>query len=145
FCFEGFLPRRPAERARRLGELVGEARTMVFFEAPRRCAATLAAMVVALGAARRAAVCRELTKTYEEVRRGPLDELAAWATAGLRGEVTLVVAGAPSVTAVPLGDETLKAMVDEAVASGLSRKDAVIAVSVRTGSSRRVVYDAAHR
>ena len=96
FCFEGFLPRKAGERARRLDDLAAEPRTMVFFEAPHRTAETLAAMVEAFGPDRRAAVCRELTKTYEEIRRGPLAELAAWAAAGeVRGEVTLVVAGAP--------------------------------------------------
>ena len=94
FCFEGFLPRKAGERARRLADLAREQRTMVFFEAPHRTAATLAAMAEAFGADRAAAVCRELTKTHEEVRRGPLGELAGWAADGVRGEVTLVVAGA---------------------------------------------------
>ena len=76
FCFEGFLPRKAGERTRRLAELAGEPRTMVFFEAPHRTADALAALAEAFGADRRAAVCRELTKTYEEVRRGPLAELA---------------------------------------------------------------------
>ena len=93
FCFEGFLPRKAGERAGRFEQLADEPRTMVFFEAPHRTAATLAAMAEAFGADRRAAVCRELTKTYEEVRRGPLGELAAWARAGVRGEITIVVAG----------------------------------------------------
>ena len=95
FCFEGFLPRKAGERTRRLTELAAEPRTMVFFEAPHRTADTLAAMAEAFGADRPAAVCRELTKTYEEIRRGPLRELADWATsAEVRGEVTLVVGGA---------------------------------------------------
>ena len=93
FCFEGFLPRKAAERARRLGQLATEPRTMIFFEAPHRAAATLSAMAVAFGADRRGAVCRELTKTYEEVRRGSLQELAEWAASEVRGEVTLVVGG----------------------------------------------------
>src|SRR5680860_770246 len=76
FCFEGFLPRKAGERARRLAELVDEPRTMVFFEAPHRTEQALAALVVAFGGARRAAVCRELTKTHEEVRRGSLADLA---------------------------------------------------------------------
>ena len=94
FCFEGFLPRRAGERARRLAALAAEERTLVFFEAPHRTEATLAAMAESWGDDRRAAVCRELTKTHEEVRRGGLAELAAWAGEGVRGEVTLVVAGA---------------------------------------------------
>ena len=85
FCFEGFLPRKAGERARRLDGLAEEERTMVFFEAPHRTAATLAAMAEALGADRPAAVCRELTKTHEEVARGPLADLVAWAEAGVRG------------------------------------------------------------
>ena len=79
FCFEGFLPRKQGERARRLAALADEERTMVFFEAPHRTEAALAAMAEAWGDDRAAAVCRELTKTHEEVRRGPLAELAAWA------------------------------------------------------------------
>ena len=93
FCFEGFLPRKAGERARRLADLAAEQRTMVFFEAPHRTEAALAAMAEAFGADRPAAVCRELTKTHEEVRRGPLAELVAWAADGVRGEVTIVVAG----------------------------------------------------
>ena len=94
FCFEGFLPRKGGERSRRLAELAAEPRTMVFFEAPHRTGAALSAMAGAFGDDRPAAVCRELTKTYEEVRRGPVGELATWAADGVRGEVTIVVAGA---------------------------------------------------
>ena len=94
FCFEGFLPRKQGERARRLAALADEERTLVFFEAPHRTAAALEAMAEAWGDDRAAAVCRELTKTHEEVRRGPLAELVAWAADGVRGEVTIVVAGA---------------------------------------------------
>ncbi|WP_086757043.1 16S rRNA (cytidine(1402)-2'-O)-methyltransferase, partial [Streptomyces griseiscabiei] len=95
FCFEGFLPRKAGERLGRLREVAEERRTLVYFEAPHRLDATLAAMAEVFGAGRRAAVCRELTKTYEEVRRGPLAELAEWAAAGVRGEITVVVEGAP--------------------------------------------------
>jgi 16S rRNA (cytidine1402-2'-O)-methyltransferase len=93
---EGFLPRRGGERRARLTDLAAEPRTMVFFEAPHRLAASLADMATVFGAERTAAVCRELTKTYEEVRRGGLAELAEWADAGVRGEITVVVAGAPA-------------------------------------------------
>ncbi|MBO0789263.1 MAG: 16S rRNA (cytidine(1402)-2'-O)-methyltransferase, partial [Actinobacteria bacterium] len=96
FCFEGFLPRRAAERARRLAWLAAEPRTMVFFESPRRAAAALAALAEAFGPGRPAVACRELTKTHEEIRRGTLGELAEWAGAGVLGEITLVVAGAPA-------------------------------------------------
>src|SRR3954471_22989947 len=76
FCFEGFLPRKAGERARRLAALADEQRTMVFFEAPHRTQAALQAMTESFGAERRAAVCRELTKTHEEVRRAGLADLA---------------------------------------------------------------------
>src|SRR5688500_15594966 len=94
FCFEGFLPRKAGERRSKLAALAAEPRTMVFFESPHRLAAALPDAAGAFGAARPAAVCRDLTKTYEEIRRGPLSELAAWAAEGVKGEITLVVAGA---------------------------------------------------
>ena len=145
FCFEGFLPRKAGERRRRLAELAEESRTMVFFEAPHRTADTLATMAEVFAADRSAAVCRELTKTYEEVRRGSLQELADWAGRGVKGEVTLVVSGAPPCEPAELDDEALRVMVEASVAEGLSRKDAVAAVVRRTGLPRRTVYGAAHR
>src|SRR4051812_14330795 len=96
FCFEGFLPRKAGERRARLASLAEETRTMVFFEAPHRLADALTDAAGAFGGERAAAVCRELTKTHEEVRRGPLSSLAEWAAAGVRGEITLVVAGGGS-------------------------------------------------
>jgi 16S rRNA (cytidine1402-2'-O)-methyltransferase len=146
FCFEGFLPRKAGERARALAALADERRTLVFFEAPHRLAATLEAMVGAFGADRPGAVCRELTKTYEEVRRGPLADLAAWAAPGVRGEVTVVVQGAPVDRHAPDASE-LAALVEEQEATGLTRKEAIAAVVAETGVRRRVVYDAvlAHR
>jgi 16S rRNA (cytidine1402-2'-O)-methyltransferase len=141
FCFEGFLPRRAGERGRRLAELADERRTMVFFEAPHRTHATLAAMAGAFGGDRSAAVCRELTKTHEEVRRGPLGELVEWAQEQVRGEVTLVVAGAEPV--VPTGVD-LAGLVAAAEAAGASRRDAIAAVTRSTGAPKRVVYAAAH-
>jgi 16S rRNA (cytidine1402-2'-O)-methyltransferase len=140
FCFEGFLPRKAGERARRLAELAGEPRTTVFFEAPHRLAASLSAMAEALGADRPAAVCRELTKTYEEVRRGPLRELAAWAAAGVRGEVTVVVAGAPAADGLAADD--LVGEVEALVGSGTRLKDATAAVAERHAVSRKDLYDA---
>jgi len=95
FCFEGFPSRKAGERLRSLRALAQERRTMVFFEAPHRLDATLAAMAQAFGEDRPAAVCRELTKTYEEVKRGGLADLAAWASDGVKGEITVVVGGAP--------------------------------------------------
>jgi 16S rRNA (cytidine1402-2'-O)-methyltransferase len=141
FCFEGFPPRKGGERARALAALAGEPRTMVFFESVHRLAESLAAMVAAFGADRPAALCRELTKTYEEVRRGTLGELLAGAST-VRGEVTLVVAGAP-VRAVEVDDRTLARQVEELVAAGESRRDAVDAVAADAGLPRRRVYAAA--
>jgi 16S rRNA (cytidine1402-2'-O)-methyltransferase len=141
FCFEGFLPRKGGERRSALAALAGERRTIVFFESPHRLADTLTDAAAALGADRPAAVCRELTKTYEEVRRGPLAELAAWAAEGVRGEITVVVQGAPEV-AVELTPAELAAEVAAEEAAGATRKDAIRAVVVRTGQPRRTVYDA---
>ncbi|MCX6397337.1 MAG: 16S rRNA (cytidine(1402)-2'-O)-methyltransferase [Propionibacteriales bacterium] len=143
FCFEGFLPRKAGERTRRLVDLADEQRSMVFFEAPHRTEASLAAMADALGADRPAAVCRELTKTHEEVRRGGLAELAAWAADGVRGEVTIVVAGAPEPG--PVDDPaTLVAWVADQEARGVSRKDAIADVARRAGVPKREVYDLVH-
>jgi 16S rRNA (cytidine1402-2'-O)-methyltransferase len=144
FCFEGFLPRRPAARRARLAALAGEERTLVFFEAPHRVAAALADLSAAFGAARPAALCRELTKTFEEVRRGPLAELAGWAGAEPpRGEITLVVAGAAG-EAPATDDAAVRAAVAAREAGGASRRDAVAAVAVEYGLPRRHVYDVAH-
>jgi 16S rRNA (cytidine1402-2'-O)-methyltransferase len=143
FCFEGFLPRKTGERARQLQELRRERRTMVFFEAPHRTAATLTAMAEAFGAGRRAAVCRELTKTHEEVRRAGLADLAAWAGDGIRGEVTLVVEGVGAdVVDVPTDAESLAALVAEEETMGTPRKEAIVDVARRVGLPKRVVYDA---
>jgi 16S rRNA (cytidine1402-2'-O)-methyltransferase len=114
---------------------------MVFFESPHRLADALVDAAAAFGASREAAVCRELTKTYEEIRRGPLAELATWAAEGVRGEITLVVAGAPDVP-VEWDAAELAAAVAEEEAAGATRKDAIRAVVVRTGLPRRTVYDA---
>lgn len=146
FCFEGFLPRKSGERTRRLTENVDERRTMVFFESPHRTQATLAAMASVWGDDRRAAVCRELTKTYEEVVRGGLAELATWAAEaehGVRGEITIVVEGAePVPTTYTAAD--LKELVDAEQQSGSSRRDAIAAVVAQTGVRKREVFDAAH-
>jgi 16S rRNA (cytidine1402-2'-O)-methyltransferase len=143
FCFEGFLPRKAGERARRLADLAAEPRTLVFFEAPHRTGAALAALAEAFGVDRPAAVCRELTKTHEEVVRGPLADLVAWAEAGVRGEVTLVVAGAPPV-AVSTDEADLRAAVAAREDEGMSRKDAIKDVARAAGVPKRVVYDAVH-
>ena len=145
FCFEGFLPRKAGERARRLASLAQEQRTMVFFEAPHRTEATLAAMAEAFGPDRRGAVCRELTKTHEEVRRAGLADLAAWAADGVRGEVTLVVEGASGASDVPTDPDSLAGLVAEAEAEGSTRKEAILEVARRAGLPKRVVYDAVHK
>jgi 16S rRNA (cytidine1402-2'-O)-methyltransferase len=143
FCFEGFLPRKAGERARRLTGLSAEERTLVFFEAPHRTAATLAALAEAFGSDRPAAVCRELTKTHEEVRRGRLADLVGWAQGGVRGEVTIVVAGAAPTT-VAADADSLRAAVADLEAAGQGRKEAIKAVATRAGTPKRVVYDAVH-
>ncbi|WP_241564464.1 16S rRNA (cytidine(1402)-2'-O)-methyltransferase [Nonomuraea polychroma] len=144
FCFEGFPPRKSGDRARRLAALAGEERTMVFFEAPHRLADSLAAMAEAFGADREAAVCRELTKTYEEVRRGALGELAGWAAAGVKGEITIVVAGHVAVAGEQDPDE-LVAEVDRRVAEGAQRKLAIADVAKEAGIPKRELYDLVHK
>ena len=140
FTFEGFLPRRPAERRGALRALAAERRTMVFFESPGRVAASLADMATAFGADRRAAVCRELTKLYEEVVRGTVTELAQWASAGVRGELVVVVGGA-SAEQVAFPDAVTQVL--ELVRSGARLKDAAGEVSAHTGHSSRELYQAA--
>jgi 16S rRNA (cytidine1402-2'-O)-methyltransferase len=141
FCFEGFLSRRAGERARALAALADERRTMVFFEAPHRLHAALQAMAAAFGEDRPAAVCREMTKTYEEVRRAPLGELVEWTAHGqVLGEVTVVVAGAVPVPPAPAD---LLPPVMELLADGVRLKDAVAQVAERHGVHKRELYEAA--
>ena len=143
FCFEGFLPRKAGERSARLRSLAAEPRTLVFFEAPHRLAATLAAMAEAFGTGRRAAVCRELTKTYEEVRRGQLDELVSWAGDGVRGEITVVVAGAePGNPIRRHARAELARRVGIREQAGEPRKEAIAAVAEQSGVPKRAVFDA---
>ena len=141
FCFEGFPPRKAGEQARAFADLAGERRTMIFFESPRRLADTLVAMAAGFGADRPAAVCRELTKTYEEVVRLPLGELAAWA-AGVEvlGEISVVIGGAPARTA------SVADVVGEVLAradGGERLKDAVAEVAEASGVGKRELYAAA--
>ena len=149
FAFEGFLPRKDGDRRRRLASLATEDRTMVFFEAPHRLDVSVRDMADAFGADRRAAVCRELTKTYEEVKRDSLGELARWAEGEVRGEITIVVAGASDDErryASGLGDdEAIAAAVRKRMESGLSRKEAAAEVADRAGLSKRYVYDVSLR
>jgi 16S rRNA (cytidine1402-2'-O)-methyltransferase len=142
FCFEGFLPRTGAARRARLAELATEQRTLVFFESTHRIEAALRDLASAFGPGRAAALCRELTKTYEEVRRAPLGELAT-AAEQYKGEITLVVAGAQPAQAVRPGDDELRDLVAQQVAAGLTRRDAIEAVAGAYGLAKREVYAAA--
>ncbi|MEU0986515.1 16S rRNA (cytidine(1402)-2'-O)-methyltransferase [Streptomyces sp. NPDC005953] len=142
FCFEGFLPRKAGERLARLKENQAERRTLVYFEAPHRLDDTLAAMAEVFGADRRAAVCRELTKTYEEIKRGGLAELAAWAADGVRGEITVVVEGAPDAAPGDLDPDELVRRVLVREEAGERRKEAIAAVAVAAGVPKREVFDA---
>ncbi|MFB1295081.1 16S rRNA (cytidine(1402)-2'-O)-methyltransferase [Mycobacterium sp. pW049] len=143
FCFEGFAPRKQAARTSWLQSLAAEPRTCVFFESPRRLAETLDDAVEVLGAGRRAVVCRELTKTHEEIVRGTLGELAEWAADGVLGEITVVLAGA-TPTADP---DALVAEAIRLVDDGMRVKDACAqVVAAHPGSpSRRELYDAVLR
>jgi 16S rRNA (cytidine1402-2'-O)-methyltransferase len=145
FAFEGFLPRKPGARARRLAELAGDPRTLVFFVTPHRVAADLQAIHEMFGD-RPAALCRELTKLHEEVWRDTLPALVTRAaTEGVRGEVTLVVGGASSTTPVPVTDEELRARVRALLANGVERKAAMRQVADAAGVPKRRVYAATHR
>lgn len=139
FCFDGFAPRKGGQRREWLRTLAAEQRACVFFEAPHRLADCLADAVAVLGPDRRAAVCRELTKTYEEVVRGTLAELAAWSVEGARGEITVVLAGAQPTTADPAD---LVTEVETLVAGGMRLKDACAEVSAGRGASRKDLYEA---
>ncbi|GJF10348.1 ribosomal RNA small subunit methyltransferase I [Mycolicibacterium cyprinidarum] len=143
FCFEGFAPRKRSARTSWLRSLAAEPRTCVFFESPRRLADCLADAVDVLGSERRAVVCRELTKTHEEVMRGSLGELAEWAADGVRGEITVVLSGA-TPTADP---DTLVVDVNRLVEDGMRVKDACAQViAANPGApSRRALYDAVLR
>ncbi|WP_144797432.1 16S rRNA (cytidine(1402)-2'-O)-methyltransferase [Microbacterium paludicola] len=140
FTFEGFLPRKPGERRGVLTTLGREQRTMIFFESPSRLASALADMGEAFGPDRRIAVCRELTKLYEEVRRGTASELVEWAQAGVKGEIVVVVEGATPVAA---SVEDAGAQVQALVDSGMRLKDACAEVAAATGLSSRDLYQQA--
>ncbi len=143
FCFEGFAPRKQSARRNWLTALAAEQRTCVFFESPRRLADTLRDAVEVLGPQRAVVVCRELTKTHEEIKRGTLGELADWAADGVLGEITVVLAGA-----VPEADlATLVARVLELASDGVRVKDACAQViAANPGApSRRELYDAVLR
>lgn len=142
FSFEGFAPRKDGDRSRLFHALAGERRTMVFFDSPHRTGDTLAAMAEHFGADREAAVCRELTKTYEEVKRGSLLDLAQWAQPGLKGEVTIIVSGAPDAELQP---EDVVAEVLFLTDAGMRLKAAAAYIAERTGVRKKDLYDAALR
>jgi 16S rRNA (cytidine1402-2'-O)-methyltransferase len=143
FCFEGFPPRRAGERARRFADLAGEQRTLIFFESPRRLATTLAGLAEAFGQDRAAVVCRELTKTHEQVIRGTAGDLAEWAAEGVLGEVTIVVAGAPRAPRADPADAAPRVAALER--AGTPRKAAIAEVAREFGLRKREVYDAVVR
>jgi 16S rRNA (cytidine1402-2'-O)-methyltransferase len=139
-AFDGFLPRRGRARAARLAALAQESRTVVLFLSPHRAAEDLEDLAEACGDDRPAALCRELTKLHEEVRRDTLGELHRSVVDGVRGEVTLVIAGAPEAELVDVDDSVLMADVEALVAGGMSRRDAAAQVASERGLRRREVY-----
>lgn len=142
FAFDGFAPRTSAARRAWFARLAREERTVVFFEAPHRLASSLADAVEAIGGSRHAAVCRELTKTYEEVARGTLAELLAWANQReILGEITVVIAGSADV-AEELSDAELVGLVLDLEAAGLQRKEAIAHVAHERSVPKRRVFDA---
>jgi 16S rRNA (cytidine1402-2'-O)-methyltransferase len=144
FYFGGFLPRKAGERSRRLAALGDLDATLVFYESPKRTAATLEAIAIELPG-RRAAMCRELTKMYEEVARGEIEELAeALGARDLKGEVVLVI-GPPARRETPVIDAgEIRVRVMALVDSGESMKDAVRRVAEETGVAKNTVYESAH-
>lgn len=145
FTFEGFLPRKSGERKAQLELIALEPRTMVFFEAPHRLAETLADMKEVLGNEREIVVCRELTKTYEEVVRGTLADLVEWSDREILGEITIVLHGASAESVTSQADWI--ELVAARVALGISQRDAIVDVAHDLHVPKREVYDAviAHR
>jgi 16S rRNA (cytidine1402-2'-O)-methyltransferase len=142
FVFEGFLPRSGSSRRDRIAALASEPRTIVMFESPHRLGATLADLAEALGP-RRAAIARELTKVHEEVVRGTLSDLADRVrSTGARGEVTLVIAGAPEPERAHGDPATLAAEVGRMIGEGSTKKEAIAAVAADAGVPKREVYAA---
>ncbi|APT93757.1 16S rRNA methyltransferase [Corynebacterium phocae] len=139
FIFDGFAPRKSGARTKWLESLMSEKRAVAFFESPHRIASTLSLAARVLGEQRQAAVCRELTKRFEEVKRGGLGELAQWAQEGVRGEITVVIAGASQAES---REEDLVDRVRELVAAGVRAKDACKKVAEGTSVSNRELYNA---
>ena len=139
FVFEGFLPRSGGARIERIAEVAAERRTTVLYEAPHRVQRTITDLAVACGGRRHVALCRELTKMHEEVWRGSLEEATAHLAANEPiGEYVVVLAGAPP--AAPSTDAEVVGLLRDAVASGLSKRDAAAHVSASTGRAKRDVY-----
>jgi len=145
FSFEGFIARKGKERTEILNNLNTQSRTMVIFESPRRTLQTLQDIQEIVGDDRKAAVVREISKTYEEVIRGSLKELVAWANSKeVLGEITLVIAGVENAGKKEVDDQAI-AEVKQLIAAGSSFKDAVQEVSTQRGLSRRELYEASLR
>ena len=142
FTFEGFLSRSAGARQSHLESLRFEERTMIFFEAPHRIAECLNDALEIFGSDRRAAICREMTKTYEETVRGTLAELLTWSTSKeILGEITMVIAGVPVGSAAKTADEMV-ARVREFESAGMDRKDAIATVAKEFDLPKKVVYAA---
>ena len=140
FSFEGFLPRKSGERKKFLENLSSDTRTMVFFEAPHRLRESLEDFAEVFGSDRKAVICRELTKTYEEIIRGDFAELISWANREILGEITLVVAGSPVL--LETSAEDWVAQVATRVKLGVSQRDAIAEVAKELRVPKRDVYDA---
>ena len=142
FTFEGFLSRSTGARQSHLESLRFEERTMIFFEAPHRITECLTDAVATFGADRQAAICREMTKTYEETVRGTLEELLVWSTSKeILGEITMVIAGVPAGSATKTADEMV-ARVREFESAGMDRKEAIATVAKEFELPKKVVYAA---
>lgn len=139
FAFEGFTPRKPAERRASFTSVANDPRTLIYFESPARLAASLQDAAAVFGAERHAAVARELTKKFEEIKRGTLSELAEWAAEGVKGEIVLVIDGAKTRE---VDFDAALAQVRELQAGGIRLKDACAEVSAATGHSSRELYQA---
>lgn len=142
FCFEGFIPRTSGTRISWFEDLVNEPRTMIFFEAPHRLVESLEDAVKVFGENREGAICREITKTYEEVVRGPLADLLTWAKSKeILGEITIVLAGF-DLSNLKFSNQDLVNQVLKIEGAGLSRKEAISEVAKVIGISKRTIFDA---
>jgi 16S rRNA (cytidine1402-2'-O)-methyltransferase len=141
FAFEGFLPRTDVARERALDELAQEERTLIFFEAPHRINSFLESALKMFGADRRAAICREMTKTYEEVVRGTLTELLDWSRSKeMLGEFTIVISGF-SPSEISYSDIEIADLVKRYESAGISRKEAIATVAKELALPKRAVFD----